>query len=210
VARRALGRGEPVAVAGAIGVGLGAMLVLDRTVSWTEGAVPALALIPSTVAALLAGHHLRHLEVAIPKALSGVAANGGAGRGLGGGPTWVLLGALGRLVALSLVLSAPLLWLSPWLGASARGAGILVGFALVAMASMLVGLLESLGRGRWALLAVACGAAAEAGVRLADVQPFPGTGLVVGGATVALLVLPPVVVSLRRPAATLATALWIR
>jgi hypothetical protein len=108
------------------------------------------------------------------------------------------------------VLSAPLLWLSPWLGASARGAGILAGFALVALASMLVGLLESLGRGRQALLAVACGAAAEAIVALADAHPFPGTGLVAGGATVALLVAPAVVVLLRRPATTLATALWIR
>jgi hypothetical protein len=209
VARRPLGRGEPIVVAGAIGVGLGAMLVLDRTVSWTDGAVPALALIPSTLAALLAGHHLRHLAVAIPKALSGVAANATAGRRLGRAPTRVLLGALGRLLALSAALSAPLLWLSPWLGESARGAGILAGFALVALASMLVGLLESLGRGRWALLAVTCGAGAEAGVRLAGVDPFPGTGLVVGGALVALLVTPAVVFLLRRPATTLATALWI-
>jgi hypothetical protein len=209
VARRSLGRGEPVAIAAAIGLGLGAMLVLDRSVSWTEGAVPALALIPSTLAALLAGHHLRHLEVAIPKALSGVAATGGGSRRLGGAPTRVLLGALGRLALLSAVLSAPLLWLSPWLGESARGAGILTGFALVALASTLVGLLEALGRGRWALVAVACGAAAEAAVRLAGVQPFPGTGLVVGGAIVALLVLPAVVFQLRRPATTLATALWI-
>jgi hypothetical protein len=209
VARRALGRGEPVAVAAGIGLGLGAMLVLDRSVSWTAGAVPALALIPSTLAALLAGHHLRHLEVAIPQALSGVAAAGGGGRHLGGAPTRVLLGALGRLLGLSVVLSAPLLWLSPWLGESARGAGILAGFALVALASTLVGLLETLGRGRWALLAVACGAAAEAAVRVGDVQPFPGVGLVVGGTVVTLLVLPLVVFLLRRPATTLATALWI-
>jgi hypothetical protein len=210
VPRRGLGRGEPVAVAGAIGVGLGVMLVLDRSVSWTEGAVPALALIPSTFAALLAGHHLRHLEMAFPKALSGVAASGAAGRRLGGGPTRVLLGAFAYLTVVSAVLSAPLLWLSPWLGESARGAGILVGFALVALASMLVGLLESLGRGSWALAAVACGAAAEAIVRTVDAPPFPGTGLVVGGATVTLLVAPAVLGLLRRPATTLATALWIR
>ena len=209
VPRRSPGRAEPVAIAGAIGVGLGAMLVLDRTVSWTDGTVPALALIPSTLAALLAAHHLRHLELAIPKALSGVAAAGGGARGLGAGPTRVLLGALGRLLALSAVLSAPLLLVSPWLGQSARGAGVLTGFALIALASMLVGLLESLGRGRWALVAVACGASAEASVRLGDVDPFPGTGIVVGGAVVAALVLPVVVALLRRPATTLATALWI-
>jgi hypothetical protein len=209
VARRSLGRAEPVAVAAAIGVGLGAMLVLDRTVSWTEGAVPALALVPSTFAALLAGHHLRHLELAIPAALSGVAAGATRPRGLGRGPTRVLLGALGLLLALSAALSAPLLWLSPWLGQSARGTGVLAGFAVVALASTLVGLLETLGRGRWALLAVTCGAAAEAIVALSDLQPFAGAGLVAGGLVVTVLVLPAVVALLRRPATTLATALWI-
>jgi hypothetical protein len=58
-------------------------------------------------------------------------------------------------------------------------------------------------------VAVACGAAGEALARVADVQPFPGTGLVVGGSVVTLLVLPAVVALLRRPATTLATALWI-
>ncbi|WP_445149591.1 hypothetical protein [Baekduia sp. Peel2402] len=209
VARRSLGRAEPVALAGAIGVGLGMMLVLDRTVSWTEGSVPALALVPSTFAALLAGHHLRHLEMAIPTALSGVAAGGTRPRGLGRGPLQVLFGALGVLLVLSAALSAPLLWFSPWLGQSARGAGVLVGFAVIALASMLVGLLETLGRGRWALGAVTAGVVAEAIVAVGDLRPFSGTGLVAGGAVVALLVLPAVVALLSRPARTLATALWI-
>jgi hypothetical protein len=110
---------------------------------------------------------------------------------------------------LSVALSAVLLWLSPWLGASARAAGVMVGFALVALASMAVGLLESLGRGRWALMAVACGATAEALVAISDMHPFGGVGLVVGGGVTALLALPVVVALLRRPASTLATALWI-
>jgi hypothetical protein len=207
--RRSLGRGEPVAVAAAIGVGLGVVLVLDRSVSWTAGAVPALALVPSTVAALLAGHHLRRLEWAIPRALLGVAATGAEAGGLGRAPTRVLLGALVWLLAFSAALSAVLLWLSPWLGASARATGVMVGFALVALASMVVGLLESLGRGRWALVAVACGASAEALVALSGARPFAGVGLVVGGGVIALLALPVVVALLRRPASTLATALWI-
>jgi hypothetical protein len=208
-ARRSPGRGEPVAVAAAIGVGLGVVLVLDRSVSWTAGAVPALALVPSTVAALLAGHHLRRLEWAIPRALSGVAATGAEAGRPGLEPTRVLLGALIRLLVLSAALSAVLLWLSPWLGASGRAAGVMVGFALVALASMAVGLLESLGRGRWALVAVACGASAEAFVAIGDVRPFGGVGLVVGGAVIAVLTLPMVAALLRRPASTLATALWI-
>jgi hypothetical protein len=185
------------------------MLVLDHTVSWTNGALPALALVPSALAAVLAARHLRHLELAIPKALSGVAAGAAAHRGLGRGPTRVLLGALVRLLVLSAVLSAPLLWLSPWLGESARSAGVLVGFAAIALASMVVGLLESLGRGRLALVAVTCGAAAEATVRIGAIHPFPGAGLVVGGLVSALLVLPALLALLRRPATTLATALWI-
>jgi hypothetical protein len=208
--RRSLGRGEPVVVAVAIGVGLGVVLVLDRSVSWTAGAVPALALVPSAVAALLAGHHLGRLEWAIPQALSGVAATGAELRQRPGrAPMRVLLGALLRLLVLSAALSAVLLWLSPWLGASARAGGVMVGFALVALASMAVGLLESLGRGRWALGAVACGACAEALVAIGDLQPFGGVGLVVGGGVTAVLALPAVAALLQRPASTLATALWI-
>jgi hypothetical protein len=198
-----------VAVAGAIGVGLGLVLVLDRSVSWTDGAIPALALVPSTVGALWAGHYLLRLEWAIPRALLGVAATSAQDSPLGRAPTRVLLGALLRLLALSAALSAALLWASPWLGASARAGGVMVGFALVALASMVVGLLESLGRGRWALVAVACGAAAEAIVAIGDLDPFSGAGLVAGGGVTVLLVLPVVVALLRRPASTLATALWI-
>jgi hypothetical protein len=208
-ARRSLGRWERAAVAGAIGVGLGLMLVLDRTVSWTEGAVPALALLPSTVAGFLGGHHLRHLEQAIPRALSGVSATGRHTTPLGGAPVRVLREALGRFLLLCGALSAALLWLSPWLGDSARGAGVLAGFALLALASTLVGLLESMGRGRWALIVVACATAAEATVRLTGAHPFPGTGLVAAGALGVVLALPVVVSLLRRPASTLATALWI-
>jgi hypothetical protein len=207
--RRSLGRGEPVALAAAIGVGLGVLLVVDRSVSWTDGAVPALALVPSTVAALLAGYHLRRLEPTIPRALSGIAATRADTGQLGRAPTRVLRGALVRLLALSAALSAALLWLSPWLGDSARAGGVMVGFALVALAGMVVGLLESLGGGRWALGAVACGAAAEALVAAFDLHPFRGAGLVIGGATVVVLVLPMVAALLRRPASTLATALWI-
>jgi hypothetical protein len=106
-------------------------------------------------------------------------------------------------------LSVVLLALTPWLGASARGAGLLVGFGLVALATLLVGLLEGMGRGRGALVAVACAVAAETAIRMAGSDPFPGTGLVVGGSLAAVLVLPAVVGQLVRPARTLATALWI-
>ena len=53
------------------------------------------------------------------------------------------------------------------------------------------------------------GAGAEAIVALGGPRPFSGAGLVVGGLVVTLLVLPAVMALLRRPATTLATALWI-
>ncbi len=208
-ARPTPGRWPRAVAAGAIGAGLGLMLVLDRTVAYTEGAVPALALLPSTVASAWAGHHLRHLEQAIPRSVSGIAASDRYAPGAAWAPFGVLLGALGRLLLLATALSVVLLALTPCLGESARGAGLLLGFGLVALATLLVSLLEGLGRGRWALGAVACAAAAEAAVRLAGSDPFAGTGLVVGGTLAIVLVLPAVIGQLIRPARTLATALWI-
>ena len=173
-ARPTPGRWPRAITAGTIGLGLGLMLVLDRTVGFTEGAVPALALLPSTVASAWGGHHLRHLEQAIPRSVSGIAASDPYARGVAWPPFSVLLGALGRLLLLAAALSLVLLALTPWLGASARGAGLLLGFGLVALATLLVSLLEAMGRGRWALVAVACAVAAETAVRLAGSDPFSG------------------------------------
>jgi hypothetical protein len=203
------GQWERAVAAGIIGIGLGLMLVLDRTVSWTEGTVPALALLPATFASFWGGYHLRHLEREMPRAGSGIPVIGERTRGLARPPLSVLFGALGRLMVLAGVLSVGLMALTPWLGSSARDAGVLLGFALLALATMLVSLLESMGGGAWALFAVMCAAAAEVAVRVDGADPFSGTGLVVGGAVAVVLVLPPVVVLLSRPASTLATALWI-
>jgi hypothetical protein len=207
---RAPGHTERTLIALAIGGSLGLMLVLDDTVSWTEGAVPALALLPSAVAAFWGGHHLRHLEMAIPRALSGISAHAAVPRRIAWPPLRVLLGALARLLALCAALSATLLALTPWLGTSSRSAGILAGFAVLAVATLLVSLLESMGRGWWALAAVGAAAAAEALVRVAGTGSSPGTGLLVGGTLAVVLALPAVVALLSRPASTLATALWIR
>jgi hypothetical protein len=208
-AHRSTGHWNRAFVAGVIGAGLGLMLVLDRTVSWTEGAVPALALLPSTVASFWGGYHLRYLEQEIPGGVSGVPASDPSTLGLGWPALRVLLGALGRVVLLCVGLSGVLLALTPWLGSSSRGVGVLVGFGLFALAALLVSLLESMGRGRLALIAVACAVAVEAIVRARGTDPFPGTGLVVGGAAAIVLVLPPLIALLSRPARTLATALWI-
>jgi|GEM_PF-2550647 len=202
-------RAERTACSAAIGAGVGLMLVLDPSVSWTAGAVPALALAPSAVAALWGAAELCRLEPAILRGLAGVPVRGARSRPRSRPALGVLLGAVGRLLALTAALSA-LLLLTPWLGDSVRGAGVLAGFGLLALASLLVGLLDSLGGSRWVLAAVALGVGVEALVRIEGDVPFAGVGLVAGGATAAALALPALVVVLRRSARTVATTLWIR
>ena len=198
------GRWSRTAGAALTGAGLGALLVADPTVGWTAGAVTALALLPSAAGGLWAGHYLWRLADAFPRALSGVPACGG-GRPSGREPAWTLLGAAARLVALTVAGSAALLLLSPWLGR----AGVLAGFGVVALAGLLVALLESLGRPAWAALGVGCGVATELAVQLAGPPSFPGAALVAGGALAVAVLLPAALLLLARPARTLATALWI-
>jgi hypothetical protein len=195
---------------GLLGAGLGLMLVADPSVSWADGTVPALALLPSTVASLWGGSHLWKLEHALPRALSGIAVGKAHARVATWTPLRTLLGAVGRLVWLTAALSAGLLLLTPGLHSSPSGAGVLVGFGLLALATLLVSLLESMGRGRWAAIAVACGVAAEALVNLDGTAPFPGAGLVAGGGLAVVGLLPGAVALLSRPATTLATTLWIK
>jgi len=204
------GRTRRALRSGLIGVGIGLMLVLDRSVSWTSGAVPALALLPSAVAGLWGVAHLRHLELSILRGLAGVPVGGKAVHGHAGPALRVLGIAIVRLIVLTAALSAALLLLTPWLGASARGTGVLAGFGLLALASLLLGLLDSLGGGTWVLVAVATATGAEAAIALAPTAPFPGVGLLVGGALAAILVVPAVVRLLTRSARTVATTLWIR
>ena len=208
--RIAAGRWDRAFVAGALGAGIGIMLVGDSSVTWTEGTVPALALLPSTAAGFWGGYHLWKIEHVIPHALLGVpAANVGA-HTAASAPLRTLLGATARLVGLTAVLSAALVLLTPWLDATPSRAGVLVGFGLLALATLLVSLMEVLGRGSWALLSVFGGLAAEALVALEGTAPFPGAGLVAGSGLVVALLLPAAIALVSHPARTLATALWIR
>jgi hypothetical protein len=198
-----------VSAAAAIGAGTGLLLIIDPTVNWTDGAVPAIGLLPSAVAGFWASYRLRDLGHAIPRAAWGVRVGAAPPRGLGSAPLRLLLSALCELVALTAVLSAGLLLLTPWLGEVTDAAGLLAGFGLVAPAMLLAGVLEALGRARAVLIALACAAGVEAYLRWTDVAPFPGVGLVVGGAVAAAFLVPVAVAVLGRPASTLATALWI-
>ncbi len=196
--------------AGLTGAGLGVLLVGDATINWAGGVAPALALLPSAAGALWAGQHLWRLAGAFPRALAGVPACAASldpaprGGQSVAAPSSTLLGALARFAALTFAGSAALLAF----GAATGKAGVLAGFGAVALASLLVGLLESLGRAGTAAFGVACGIAAESLVRLTE-APFAGAGLVAGGAVATAVLLPAALVMLIRPARTLATALWI-
>jgi hypothetical protein len=207
--RSAGARWTRVGAAASIGAGTGVVLVVDPTVSWTEGAVPAIGLLPAAVAGFWGSYRLRELGYALPRAAWGVRVGGASPHGWGSAPLRLLLGALGELVAIAAILSAALLLLTPWVGDVEDAAGLLVGFGLLAPAMLLCGVLESLGRARAVLIALACAAAAEAAIRWSDAAPFPGVGLVLAGAVATALLLPVAVVVLGRPARTLATTLWI-
>ena len=198
-----------VSAATAIGAGLGVLLIIDPTVRWTEDAVPAIGLIPAAVAGFWGSYRLRDLGFAIPRAAWRVRVGAAPPRGLGSAPLRLLLSALAELLAIVIVLSAGLLLLTPWLGEPGGAVGLLAGFALLAPAMLLTGVLESLGHSRAVLIALACAAAAEASVRVTDAAPFPGVGLVLAGAVATALLLPVAIVVLGRPARTLATTLWI-
>jgi hypothetical protein len=204
------GRWGRALTAGVIGAGLGVMLVADGTVNWSVGAVPALALLPSTVASFWGGYHLWQFQQVIPRALSGVAVSDSHKRGLAWPALKVLLGAVGRLLALTALLSVALVAGAELVGSATSGITVLVGFGLVGLATLLVSLLESVGRSRWALMAVICAIAAEQAVRLAGPSPFPAAALIAGASLAVLVALPAAIALLSRPASTLATSLWIR
>jgi hypothetical protein len=181
-----------------IGAGIGLLLVSDASVTWTAGSIPALALLPSTIASLWAGHRLWTLEHLIPHAVTGVAVGT---RVSGRAPLAGLLGSISRLVLLTAALSAALV-----LYAGPSRAGLLAAFGLLALATLLASLLESLGRAHWAAVGVLAGVATELVV---PVDAFPGAPLTAGAAVAVLVLLGPVLALLARPARTLATALWI-
>jgi hypothetical protein len=189
--RSGSGRRGRAAVCALLGCGLGVMLVADPSIGWGDGAAPALALLPSAVAGVWAGLHLGRLGHAIPRALAGIPAGTTVRRPLE--PLRALLGAIARLLFGAAAGSLVLVLLVP------VGAGVLVAFALLGLATLLVSLLETIGRVGWAAAGVACAVAVE----------LAGGGLAGGAAAGALVLLPAAVAPLLTPARTLATTLWI-
>jgi hypothetical protein len=86
---------------------------------------------------------------------------------------------------------------------------LLSGFGLIALATLLISLLQSLGFPSWALFTLACALAAELGASFWDAAPFSGFALVTGAAVAVLVAIPPIVSLFLRPGRVLATILWI-
>jgi hypothetical protein len=205
------GRWGRALVAALIGAAIGALLMVDRSVDWSLGSLPAIGLLPSSVASFWAGYHLWRFQQVLPETLSGVPLAGVDSPALRRPGLAVLRGAVARLVGLTAALSLVLLAGAEALGLETTGTTVLAGFGLVALATLLSSLLEAVGRGAWALAALAAGiAAAVTAQRLPDVADITGGGLIVGAAVAAMLALPVAIAMLCRPATTLATALGIR
>ena len=207
------GRPQRCVASGLMGAAIGGLLVLDTSIGWgTAGVLPALALIPSTVGAFWGGYHLWRFYDVVPRALAGVPVAEADQIALRGPAMGVLAGAFGRLAGSTIVLSALVLLVaaSTTVGEDAAGrAALLVGFGLVALATLLISLLQTLGFLSWALLALACALVAELALTGWDAAPFNGAALVTGATVAVLLALPPIIGLFLRPGRVLATILWI-
>jgi hypothetical protein len=237
-----------------MGAGIGGLLVLDTSVGWgSAGILPALALVPSTAGSFWGGYHLWRFYDDVPRALAGVPVAEADRASLRGPAMGVLGGAFGRLVGITVVLSAVTLLVATYVAATpaAQGsapvaaaldpatakalgplgltaspqlvapeppapppdhagqAALLAGFGLIALATLLISVLQSLGFPSWALFTLACALTAELATSTWDAAPFGGSALVTGAAVAVLVAVPPVVGLFLRPGRVLATILWI-
>ena len=196
-------------VVGAIGAGLGALLVTDHTIGWGFfGALPALALIPSAVGGLWGGRYLSRVHVELPRALRETPVARADKVDLGGPGLVILAGSILRLTLGTTVLSVLCILLSPWTSGTIA-TSLFVGFGCLALATLFVSLLVSLGRMTWALVAVSAAVLVEVWVELPAALAQPGSGLVAGGLIASIIALPPLVKLFLRPGRALATAVWI-
>ncbi|HYV16814.1 MAG TPA: hypothetical protein VE972_12430 [Conexibacter sp.] len=204
------GRVGRALAAGTIGALLGGVLVGDTSLGWgVHGAFPALALVPSVAGSFWGGYHLWQFHEAIPRELRGIAIGHSSGR-LGRGPAGrIVVGALARLLGVTVVLSGLVLGAATWTRGTDHGS-LFVAFGCAALVCLFVSLHESLGYLRWACFSAAAGLAAELAVQRWFVTSVPGMGLIVGGTLGTLLALVPLLLRLRSSSRVLATALWIK
>jgi hypothetical protein len=197
------------AAVGVIGAGLGALLVTDGTIGWGfSGALPAVALIPSAVGGLWGGRYLSRVHLELPRVLRETSVAHADRVELRGAGLSILGGSILRLTLATAVLSSICVLAGPWTSGTIA-TSLFVGFGCLALATLLVSLLVSLGRTAWALAAVSAALFVEVAIALPQSLSHPGSGLIAGGLVAAALALPPLVKLFLRPGRALATSLWI-
>lgn len=150
-----------------------------------------------------------NLYEVVPRRLSGVPLNR-AGRATMSDPAMMLfLGAILRLVVATALLSGVVVAIGRWTHGSDR-VSVLIAFGCVALVSLLVGLLESLGRRRAALIAAGAALAVELAWPHLVTGHTAGAALAAGALVGIALTIPPLVVLLCRSGRVLATTLWIQ
>jgi hypothetical protein len=196
-------------LAAILGGCVGALLVADPTLGWgVHGRYPAIALIPSVIASIWGGYYMWNLHVEVPRGLCGVSLDGASRRRISDPAMALLIGAIQRVVAATIVLSALVIVLGHWTQGTDR-VSVFVAFGCVALVSLLLALLESLGRRRAALIAASAALAVELLWPYVVTSRVSG-GPLIGGAIVGLLLaLPPLIALLLRSGRVLATTLWI-
>jgi hypothetical protein len=196
-------------VAALVGGALGALLVADHTIGWgVRGYLPALALIPSAVGGFWAGHSLSRVYAELPRALRDVAVTGADQVALRGAALRILMGSVLRLIVGTAGLSAVCVLASPWTSGT-LAISLMFAFGCLALATLLVSLLLSLGHAGRTLFAVSAAVAAEVVLQLSHSVTAPGDPLIAGACVSVLLVLPPILRLFLRPGRVLATAFWI-
>jgi hypothetical protein len=198
--------------AGLAGAGFGLILVSDPGVRWgIGGALPVLAYLPALVGGLWASFHLRSIWEALPEAARQTAIGEEERRPIVGPPAAVLAGAAARLGVIAAPLSALVVLVVDRDGGNvADAAGILVGFAAVALASLVVGLIDSCNLPTWTLASVASGLAIALAVRALPPDPIPPGGtLFIGGIVIVVVAAAPVMQMIRTPGRRLATSVFI-
>ena len=195
---------------GLLGALLGCLLVGDPTLGWgIHGVFPALALLPSLIGGFWSGYHLWRFADEVPRGLRGVPLSRGIDITATGPAMNVVAGAVARLVGATLLLSLVVMGRGRW--TSGYDKPTLFGaFGAATLITRFVGLFESLGYVRWALLSAMAGFAAELGVTQVLDLRLAGGGLLIGGLVGSLVASGQLLRALNRPGRTLATALWVR
>lgn len=198
--------------AGAIGLALGGLLVGDSSLGWgVHGAFPALALLPSVLGSFWGGYYLWKFYDAVPRGLQGVGIEHANERDLRGPAMGIFLGALARLMGVTVVLSAVVIAIGQWTAGTNR-LSLFVGFGCVALVTMLVNLLESLAYVRWAFFASFVAVVTELALSKLALprSAVPGAALIAGALVGMMVALPVLLRVLLRPGRVLATSLWIK